>query len=85
MRDLTPFEQAQIAGAIRYVKADRSDPFAYNRAVSHVYSGLTRTKANESKNCGYDARLVPEKRTYVDANGEQVTYFVDAWQDRVRP
>ncbi len=34
--------QKQIEGARLYAKADRSDPFAFSRAMSHINNGLCK-------------------------------------------
>lgn len=49
-----------LSAALRYAAADRTDPFSYNRALSHTKAGLCRTvsQEGESKDCIYDAEEV---------------------------
>ena len=43
-----------LNGALNYAKADRSDPFAYSRAMSHINSGVASIGPN-GEDSFYDA------------------------------
>lgn len=75
-----------VQGAIDYAAADKSDPFAKSRALSHVYNGLAgysnRTKDEINNNfaltgrervedCYYSADRTHETRSMPD--GEKYT------------
>lgn len=81
---MTPYEQKQVEGAIRYAKADRSDPFAFNRAMSHIQNGICRTPPDKGGDYGYSAKLIKERRSY-DTGAEKIEFFVDAYIDIQRP
>lgn len=55
-----------VDGARRYAAANRSDPFAYSRAMSHAangVSGIRINEANERLDAFYDAKVGIEKRS----------------------
>jgi hypothetical protein len=53
-----------IDGARRYAEANRSDPFAFSRAMSHVNNGVAgiRIENDERIDAFYDAKVGIEKR-----------------------
>lgn len=74
--------------AKRYAAADRTDPFAYSRAMSHLRSGVAQysVEGSGTEVTGYyDAEGYREGREYKKATGEIVKYEVQAWRKMVRP
>lgn len=74
-----------IAGAVRAAKADKSDPFALHRNLSHVRVGLCepRFEKGRLKPGGYDARPQRVKRHYVhpvtrQLKGFEAVEYIDA-------
>jgi hypothetical protein len=47
-----------IEGAHRYASAMRSDPFAFNRAMSHINNGVC-SPTDKGADSFYDAKLLP--------------------------
>lgn len=83
---------AQIAGAKRYAQADRSDPFAFSRAVSHINNGICKPYLHEKRrvmiDCDYDARGTTETRELIDGvlfSDGTTAFKVVEWRGRVRP
>lgn len=48
------FQDRMIEGARKYAKADRSDPFAFNRAMTHIANGICGFNQN-GQDAFYDA------------------------------
>jgi hypothetical protein len=75
--------------AKRYAAADRTDPFAYARAMSHLRSGVAQYSVDDGRGnevaAYYDAEGYREGREYEKATGEVVKYEVQAWRKMVRP
>lgn len=79
--------------AKRYAQADRTDPFAYSRAMSHIKNGVASFSrpvldergepTDEEIATYYDATGYMEGRSFKRANGE--VYQVQAWRNMVRP
>ena len=76
-----------VQGAIDYAEADKSDPFARARALSHVYNGLARPRQlpnGDREECYYSARKNTEVRrlpagtTFSDGSD---TYESQVWRD----
>lgn len=89
-------ERSQMIEAARqYAKADRTDPFAFNRAMSHVNNGVAsfRRPASErgaafevSQGDGYyKATPYREARTLVGYDGKPSTYDVVRYNNVSRP
>lgn len=74
-----------LQNLIRYAEADKSNPFAFNRAMSHHINGVTKRRYNpdtgESKACSYDAEEYQQVR--VTEKGDE--YKVIAYKNMVRP
>lgn len=72
-----------IQGAHEYARFDKSDPFTFSRAMSHINNGVANFfKRDDSVIEGfYNADPVQEERTL--ENGEK--YFVTAHKNVVRP
>lgn len=81
-----------IGGALRYAAADRTDPFAFRRAMAHIDNGVASMGRPENKEYAiaagsramYDAAMVMEPRSYV-RDGETINYDVVRWQNMKRP
>lgn len=76
-----------IEGAGRYAAANRSDPFAYARAMSHTQTGVAGIRVNEANeriDAFYDAKVGIEKRKLPDgqtfSDGSR-TYEVPVYHD----
>lgn len=67
--------QRLIDAAKRYAQADRSDPFAYNRAMSSIVNGISTPEAH------YDATIGVERRSYTKADGTKVEYTVPSYSN----
>lgn len=61
--------------AKRYAQAERSDPFAFNRAMSSIVNGIS-TPENH-----YDATIGVEHRFYVKSDGTKVEYTVPSYSN----
>jgi len=70
----------QIEGAKRYADADRSDPFAFSRAMTHIRAGITRPN-NDGQAAEYDAEPFSEQRR--TPTGE--SYTATVYRNVVRP
>jgi hypothetical protein len=57
-----------IAAALRYAAADRTDPFAFARAVAHINNGLATVARGERSNT-FD--LVAAQPAYYDADAQR--------------
>jgi hypothetical protein len=85
------YKQAIQLGALAYAQADKSDPFAYRRAVCHITNGVTdpRFARNGDRiDCYYSADPILEKRTLpkgIQFMGGGNTYEVSAYRNMVRP
>ena len=85
--------QRMIEGARRYAAADRTDPFAFRRAVAHIDCGLATIARGERSNtfdlvaaqpAYYDAEASREM-VKVNAGGELVDYERVVYKSVVRP
>lgn len=70
-----------VDGAKRYAASDRSDPFTFRRAMSHISNGLASKGIAELP---YDAIEYAEERSYT-LNGATVVYTVPAHKSAKRP
>ena len=70
--------------ALRYAASDKSDPFAYARAVSHAKHGVSSASNAQQKPAYYDAEETIEHREY-SHEGRTVKYTVPAYINVVRP
>lgn len=70
----------QRAGALRYAAAEKSDPFAFLRALSHMASGICNP-TDEGKDGHYDADEVAEEAVTVTG----ATYTKIAHRNISRP
>ena len=75
-----------LEGAKIYAEFDRSDPFAYNRAMSHFASGIsTIEESDKGKLLCYGGERFREKRFYVGPDGREVHYDVPSFRNIHRP
>lgn len=77
----------RVDAAKRYAAADRSDPFALNRAMTHLENGIAGF-TKDGRDAFYDAEEYQETRTLVkivDGYHQQEDYQVPAYKNRVRP
>lgn len=78
---MNPQTQRLNEGAKNYALADKSDPFAYNRAMTHVNNGISTVNGEAY----YQAEPYKEERTLVKTDGSKENYFVDAYKNIKRP
>jgi hypothetical protein len=78
--------QRMIEGAKRYAASDRSDPFTFSRAMTHINNGLCAVRHTKDGpvECHYDATAQAEGREY-SFNGSTVKYQGTVYKDLVRP
>lgn len=69
-----------IEAAKRYAAADRSDPFAFNRAMAHLSNGVCTGDKNH-----YDAELHHELRSIEMPNGHKLEWQAEVYRNLVRP
>ena len=78
-----------VAGAVRAAKAEKSDPFALHRNISHVRNGVCediRTSKGKYLSGGYDAKPKQIKRAYVHPFTRQLKeYDAVEYVDMKRP
>jgi hypothetical protein len=72
---------AMIRGARNYAQGQASDPFAFNRAMSHIKSGIAGLivdeKSGRATDGFYDAKLGIEGRSFTNSRGEVENYNVE--------
>lgn len=76
-------ENRLVCGAYRYAKAENSDPFALDRALSHIANGVCGCD-ERGRDIGYEARPTSETRTYT-LNGVTHDFKLEVFRDQVRP
>ena len=81
---LNKLDTRMLAAAERYARADKSDPFTYNRILSHIENGVASVNNGKDKHGYYDAEEYAEHREY-QHEGRTVKYTVPAFKDMVRP
>jgi hypothetical protein len=65
-----------VQGAQRYALADRSDPFVFNRAMTHIGNGIaTMARARDDVPHNYDAEAAKETRKLPDGTPYEVTVY----------
>lgn len=89
-RPMLPKSQ-KIEAARRYAAADRSDPFAFGRAMAHIKNGIADDRKDRDQPvtaCHYDAEETQERRslptgiTFSDGTSD---YVVPAYKNVKRP
>lgn len=61
--------------AERYAAAERSDPFAYSRAMRHIQNGIAVYAKEDGSKGYYDAEEGTETRTLPDGREYQATVY----------
>lgn len=89
-----------LEAAKNYARADKSDPFAYARALAHIKSGVATSaraaKARDNKwntqlvrepahSAFWDAMPSHEERSYRDLDDYLHEYTATTYSGRVRP
>ena len=64
----------RISGAVRYAAANKSDPFAYARAMTHVNNGIAGPNVRHER-LEYDAEAMTEMRKLPDGIEYQAEIF----------
>jgi hypothetical protein len=76
-----------VEAAKRYAAADRSDPFAFSRAMTHINNGVA-SALGDGRDAAYDAtettetRRLPDGLKFMDGSNE---WNVPAYRNMVRP
>ena len=55
MSAMSNMHQRMLEGAANYAAADKSDPFAYSRAICHMKCGVSSPSAEKGQTAFYDA------------------------------
>ena len=75
-----------IEAAKRYAEADRTDPFAYSRAMSHLANGVADYALKSGQGAYYDAKEETEMRQIQSVvTGKLESYPVTVYHNIVRP
>lgn len=85
-------QQRLIDGAKRYAQADRSDPFALRRAITHATNGVANTSRPSNQEydiaagvyAGYDAEPFRETRKIVNGSRE-IVFDILSFRNVTRP
>jgi hypothetical protein len=83
---MSNYHQRRLDGAIRYAAADKSDPFALARALTHLSNGIC-SRAEDGTPGHYDAEKGVETRYLPLSEGQETpeSYVVDSYSRKVRP
>lgn len=79
-----PSYKRMVKGAARYAAADRSDPFAFARAIAHIHSGVASLGHDDGGPAYYNAEETAAERTVV-LDGRAITYPVTEYKNIQRP
>lgn len=80
-----------VQGAQRYSQADKSDPFAFRRAMTHIKNGIAgfffdnngnRHDAFYNAEEGKEERTLPKGQAFSDGSNK---YSVTTYRNMVRP
>jgi hypothetical protein len=72
--DLNTQRRIMVNHAKTFAEADRSDPFAYNRALCHINNGIASVGLNGEDAC-YKAETYLETRHLPDGTPYEVTSY----------
>lgn len=70
-----------ILAAKRYAEADKSDPFAFSRAMTHLKNGIAQYALKDGSSAFYDAEEAHEIRRLPDGTEYRATIH----KNMVRP
>ena len=74
-----------IEAAKRYAASEKSDPFAYSRALTHLQSGVATFGNNNGAKGYYDAEMYMEPRAIQMPNGQTLEWQAEVYRNVVRP
>lgn len=74
----------RVEDARHYAEADKSDPFAFMRAMNHMKSGFT-SFTRDGKDAYYQAEPVLETRRIVRPDGSVLQWEATVYKNRARP
>jgi hypothetical protein len=74
-------DDRRIEAAKRYAFADRSDPFAFARCMTHISNGIAAHFIQDGKDAFYNADAFQETRMLPDGREYQATVY----RNMVRP
>lgn len=85
---MTPHErETMIEGAKRYAKANKSDPFAMRRALTHINSGAASFRVARGRGKAlpgyYDAEPVVEHKKAVRSDGTVLEWDTQGFRNLV--
>ena len=66
---------SQIEGAQRFAAAEKSDPFAFARAMTHINNGKICRPNQHGEPCTYDAEPYTEMRRLPDGREYSVVVY----------
>ena len=66
-----------IDGAKAFAAADKSDPFTYNRCISHINNGVAGGFDSNGNNLSYDATTGKERRQLPDGTEYDVPAYTN--------
>lgn len=77
-----------VEAALRYAQMDKTDPFAFRRAMSHYANKVCNKQTDDEGRYAYDAEQTEETREYLDGyvnpDGSR-TFKVTIFKNGVRP
>ena len=73
--------KAMLQGAMNYAMADKSDPFAFSRAMTHTMNGVANYSDSHGQSQYYEAERYMETRKLPDGR----EYKVPAYKNIKRP
>jgi len=77
--------EKMLESAKRYAEYDKSDPFAYARARSHILQGIATPYNSQGQEAFYGADPFQEGRSYTDGGGRIAEYSVTVYRNIHRP
>jgi hypothetical protein len=75
-------DQRLVEGALNYAAADRSDPFAFNRAMTHIKNGICKDGATYEAHPTQEMRHLEPGMVFSDGTN---TYPVTVYREVKRP
>ena len=78
-------KQSLVAAAKRYAAADKSDPFAFARAMSHSANGIASYANKNGQSAIYDAELYYEPREIKMPDGKTLSWQAGCYRNIIRP